>query len=70
MKFEEIKMTFFNLFKDESKVSKFNLQLIHTLKSFFNIFYNVFILRLIKRSHYEIQKNLNAFYNIKFCFCK
>ena len=70
MKFEKIKMTFLNFFKDESKVDKLNLQFIHSSKNFCHIFQNVFILRFIKRQHYEVQKNLNAFHNIKFCFCK
>ena len=70
MKFEEIKIIFLDFFKDESKVNKFDLQLIYTSKSFFHIFQNVFILRLVKRQHYEVQKDSNAFHNIEFCFCK
>ena len=54
MKFNEIKMTFFDFFKDELKVSNFDLQLIHTSKSFFYIFQSVFILRFVKRQHYEV----------------
>ena len=70
MKFEKIKMIFLDFFKDESKVSKFDFQFIHTLKNFLYIFQSVFILRFIKRQYYEIQKNLNVFHNIEFYFYK
>ena len=70
MKFEEIKMTFFDFFKNESKVNKFDLQFIHTSKSFFYIFQNILILRFVKHQYYEVQKDSNAFHNIKFYFYK
>ena len=70
MKLEEIEMTFFDFFKDESKVGKLDLQFIHSSKNFCHIFQNILILRFVKRQHYEIQKSSNAFHNIEFCFCK
>ena len=70
MKFEEIEMILFDFFKNKSKVDKFDLQLIHSSKNFCHIFQNVLILQFVKRQHYKVQKNSNAFYNIKFCFCK
>ena len=70
MKLEKIEMIFLNFFKNGSKVDKLDLQLIHSSKSFCYIFQNVFILRLIRRQHYEVQKDSNAFHNIEFYFYK
>ena len=70
MKFKEIKMIFLDFLKNKSKIGKFSLQFIYSSKNFCHIFQNVFILRFVKHQHYEVQKNSNAFYNIKFCFYK